>query len=140
MKRKERTKILVHCEKEFLQAWADRFDKEAPYQVLEKPSQSLTMVKMRESAQKSLFYLCEVLISEARVECNGVIGIGMIQGIEEEKAYALAVIDAAFRAHLPGVKELEEELRKKAKQQEEEMRIRREGIEKTKVNFETMDV
>lgn len=46
MKRKERTKILVHCEKEFLQAWADRFDKEAPYQVLEKPSQSLTMVKM----------------------------------------------------------------------------------------------
>lgn len=85
MKRKERTKILVHCEKEFLQAWANRFDKEAPYQVLEKPSQSLTMVKMRESAQKSLFYLCEVLISEARVECNGVIGIGMIQGIEEEK-------------------------------------------------------
>ena len=140
MKRKERTKILVHCEKEFLQAWADRFDKEAPYQVLEKPSQSLTMVKMRESAQKSLFYLCEVLISEARVECNGVIGIGMIQGIEEEKAYALAVIDAAFRAQLPGVKELEEELIKKAKQQEEEMRIRREGIEKTKVNFETMDV
>ena len=42
--------------------------------------------------------------------------------------------------HILGVKELEEELRKKAKQQEEEMRIRREGIEKTKVNFETMDV
>ena len=120
MKRKERTKILVHCEKEFLQAWADRFDKEAPYQVLEKPSQSLTMVKMRESAQKSLFYLCEVLISEARVECNGVIGIGMIQGIEEEKAYALAVIDAHFVHSFPGVKELEEELRKKDKTRQEE--------------------
>ena len=57
MKRKERTKILVHCEKEFLQAWADRFDKEAPYQVLEKPSQSLTMVKMREKCAEIFYFI-----------------------------------------------------------------------------------
>ncbi len=81
-----------------------------------------------------LFYLCEVLISEARVECNGVIGIGMIQGIEEEKSICIGSDRCRISCTASSVKELEEELRKKAKQQEEEMRIRREGIEKTKVN------
>lgn len=64
----------------------------------------------------------------------------MIQGIQEEKAYALAVIDAAFRAQLPSVGELERELKEQEELQKKEMHIRRLGIEKTKVCFETMDV
>lgn len=102
MIRKERTRILVHCSKEFLRQWAQYFEQQEPFHVIEEPKNALTMLRMRESAQHSLFYLGEVLVSETRVECRTVIGIGLIQGNELEKSYDLAVIDAACNAALPG--------------------------------------
>ena len=79
MIRKERTRILVHCEKEFLRQWAEYFKQQNEFHVIEEPKNALTMIRMRESAQNTLFYLGEVLVSETRVECQGVIGIGIIQ-------------------------------------------------------------
>ena len=40
------------------------------------------MVKVRESAQRTLFYLGEVLITECKVMINGFLGIGMVKGHE----------------------------------------------------------
>lgn len=140
MKRKERTKLLVHARKTFLHKWAKRFEEEAEMKLLEEPALGLTMVKMRESAQQSLFYLGEVLISEARVECKGVIGIGIIQGNELQKAYDLAVIDAAVSANLKLVKEFEKDLKKEEDRQRELLHKEIQKILQTHVSFETMDV
>lgn len=140
MKRLERTKILVHCEKKFLEEWVEQLQACAQFRVLEEPSNSLTMVKMRESAQHSLFYLCEVLISEARVECCGNIGIGLLQGNDFDKALQLAIIDAAYQANLPIVERLDQALEVEAKHQEKEMAKKAMSIQKTKVHFDTMDV
>ena len=106
MKRKERTRILVHCSNEFLTQWAQYFEQQTQFHVIEEPKNALTMLRMRESAQHSLFYLGEVLVSETRVKCRDTIGIGLIQGNELEKSYALAVIDAACNAALDGVDQL----------------------------------
>lgn len=140
MIRKERTRILVHCEKEFLKQWAEYFQQQNEFHVIENPKNALTMIRTRESAQNSLFYLGEVLISETRVECRGVIGIGVIQGNELEKSFDLAIIDAAFNAKLQGTEILENELVKQKQIQEEKHREYVNQILKTRVDFKTMDV
>ncbi len=140
MIRKERTRILVHCEKEFLRQWTEYFKQQNEFHVIEEPKNALTMIRMRESAQNTLFYLGEVLVSETRVECQGVIGIGIIQGNELEKSYDLAILDAACNAKLEGVEDLEKELVKQKEMQEEQHKKYVNQILKTRVNFETMDV
>lgn len=140
MKRKERTKILVHCDNEFLKTWADRFEKEEKMQMIEEPSNALTMIKMRESAQNSLFYLGEVLVSETRVSCKGKIGIGIVQGNALETSYYLAVIDAGYHAELTIVQEFEKELKLVQEQQSIENQRNIDNILKTRVQFETMEV
>lgn len=140
MKRKERTEILIHCENSFLDFWVKKLETENQFSLLEEPSHSLTMVKVRESAQYYFFYLCEVLISEAKVRCQDKIGIGMIQGIDLDKAKSLAIIDAAYEAQLPIIAELDEALKEEQERQREQMLLKADQIQKTKVNFEVMDV
>ncbi len=140
MKRKERTEVLVHCSEKFLRKLSDEVQANYEVVVLDEPSLSLAMVKVREGAQNSLFYLCEVLVSECRVQIEGSIGIGIIKGIEEDKAYCLALIDAAFTAGL-GITEGWIPLIKEEREKQKLNRIKiNSSIMKTKVNFESMDV
>lgn len=57
MKRRQRTEILVEGSRELAarmaQAIADRYE----VKLVEQPSQGLVMVKVRETAKRSLFYL-----------------------------------------------------------------------------------
>lgn len=140
MKRKERTEILVHCDMTFLKEWSSKLNKYAKFITVEKPSHSLTMVKVRESAQNSLFYLCEVLVSESRVMCEGKIGIGIIQGMDLEKAYCLAVIDAAYNANLSLTKKLDEDLMVEKVKLDLQKQKKKSDVMKTKVDFHTMDL
>ena len=140
MKRKERCELLIHCRARFLSKWAKQMCEEAEMNLLEEPSTGLTMINMRESAKQSLFYLGEVLISEAKVECRGHIGIGMIVGNELQKAYDLAVIDAGYQAELAIILRFEQELMKEKKWIDEQRAIQNQNILKTRVSFETMDV
>lgn len=139
MKRLERTKILVNCEKEFLKEWSDIFSKEDKPIMISEPENSLVMVKMRESAQNSLFYLCEVLVSQARVQINDKIGIGLIKGDDLDKAYYLAVIDAAYQ-NKKDLSAFDDALRKQQHLQQLKAKINVQNILKTKVSFETMDI
>ena len=43
MKRKERTRILVHCSNEFLTQWAQYFEQQTQFHVIEEPKNALTM-------------------------------------------------------------------------------------------------
>lgn len=140
MKRKKRTSILIHCDEAQLKYWAENFEQGVTLQVIQPPQRALTMIKMRESAQNTLFYLCEMLVSETRVSCDGVIGIGLIQGDEPEKSEYLAVIDAACNAKHPYVSKFEEELQAVEIRLQEQKQQEIASILKTRVQFETMDV
>ena len=97
------------------------------------------MIKARETAKNSLFYIGELLVTEAKVRVEGKIGIGIIAGDRPEAALELAVIDAALSAGLEetaGWEELflEEEAEVHAREALEAARIAR-----TRVSFESMD-
>ncbi|WP_067727571.1 phosphonate C-P lyase system protein PhnG [Oceanobacillus damuensis] len=139
MKRRRRTEILVQGDPELAKHFAEMIIDRYECKEIIAPQYGLTMIKMRESAKNSLFYLGEVLITEAKVEINGCVGIGIVTGMQEQLAKYLAIIDAAYKANLPETSEwyprlieAEQQIRKaKAKEQGE--------LFETKVNFETMD-
>lgn len=97
------------------------------------------MVKSRETAKNSLYYMGELLVTEAKVQVEGHIGLGIIAGDEPEAALELAIIDAAFNAGLEELaawepKLLEEEARISQRERNEAARV-----ERTRVAFESMD-
>jgi alpha-D-ribose 1-methylphosphonate 5-triphosphate synthase subunit PhnG len=140
MNRRRRTEILIKGSSKVAKALAERIESQYKVSVIEEPNNGLVMVKMRESAKKSLFYLGEIFVTESKVQIQGTMGIGIVNGNESQLAYHLAVIDAAYNAKLEESKDWDSVLL------EEEKRIRvdtenyQSKILKTKVNFETMDV
>ena len=140
MKRRKRTEILIQGDGRLAKELAAGIAEKYECREVTAPEQGMIMVKMRESAKNSLFYMGEVLITEAKVEISGKIGTGLLVGMDEQRASDLAIIDAAYKAQLPEATEwepllLEEEQQinvAKAQQQAE--------FFETKVSFETMEV
>ncbi|GBF34014.1 hypothetical protein DCCM_3125 [Desulfocucumis palustris] len=139
MVRRKRTEILLKGSREIAKKLAEGIINNYNVKTIEEPDNGLVMVKVRETARKSLFYLGEVLITECKVMLNGHLGIGIVKGQEPEHAYYLAIIDAAYNAALPETEDwtrtllLEEE---KIKQNYETFKN---NVLKTKVSFQTMD-
>jgi len=140
MIRKKRTEVLIKGSAEVSVKLAQEILQTYQVQTIEEPNNSLVMVKVRESAQQSLFYLGEVFITECKVMIDGCLGIGMAKGHEPELVYNLAIIDAAYNANLPETKGWTDVLLL----EEGHIKTVWEGLQnkvlKTKVNFETMDV
>lgn len=142
MKRHERTRILVEGDRDIVQRIVADVEAAASIAVLDDPQESLVMVKVRESAQRSLFYLGEALMTTCRVNVEGAQGLGMVLGSDRSLAYALAVADAAFglddeRFDKQAWKEamVAESQRLAAKTAAERARVAA-----TRVDFSTMDV
>ncbi|RCW69684.1 phosphonate C-P lyase system protein PhnG [Saliterribacillus persicus] len=140
MKRKQRTEILIQDGGSLANKLAETITTKYNYLEIIKPQYGLTMVKMRETAKKSLFYVGEVLITEAKIEINQTIGIGLVIGMEKKMAKSLAIIDAAYRASLPETKNWDVYLLQREKQITELRAKEQAGLLKSKVNFETMEV
>ncbi|MFD2654847.1 phosphonate C-P lyase system protein PhnG [Gracilibacillus thailandensis] len=140
MKRKQRTEILIQDGGVLAKELAEMVTQSYKFREIEEPHYGLTMIKMRETAKKSLFYLGEALVTEAKVEVHQSIGIGIVIGMEEELAKHLAIIDAAYRAELPETTEWEEKLEVAAEKIYQQKVKQQAEILKTKVNFETMEV
>lgn len=140
MDRKRRTEILIKGDRKLSKDISEFIKQKYKVKIISSANQALVMVKARESAMQSLFFLGEVLVTEAKVQIDGATGIGLVKGFDENLAYDLAVIDSAFKANLIEKDLWEERLcneEVKIKQYElkEEQRIL-----KTKVDFSTMDV
>ncbi len=139
MKRRQRTEVLIKANISVAKKLADEIELNHKIITIEEPNSGLVMVKMRETAQKHLFYLGELLVTEAKVQVNESIGLGIVQGNNDELAYCLAVIDAAYNADLPetaGWAAVLQEAQQSVLQAETEEALR---ILKTKVDFETVD-
>lgn len=139
MNRRQRTETLINSSSNLAAVLADEIKGRYVIDLMEEPNHGLVMVKVRETAKKSLFYLGEVLVTECKVQIAGKMGVGLIKGDEPEKAYDLAVIDAAYAAELvetaawPAKLNMEHDLLKQAYAAEHAKVMR------TKVDFETMD-
>jgi alpha-D-ribose 1-methylphosphonate 5-triphosphate synthase subunit PhnG len=138
MKRKRRTEILIRGDRSLAAQLALQIEQSQMVRMVADADHGLVMIKMRETAQNTRFYLGEMFVTECKVSVSGHTGIGIVQGDEPELAYQLAVIDGAYVAELEQtsqwLKLLEaEEANIRRRQQDEHKRLLL-----TKVNFETM--
>lgn len=138
MDRARRTRILIEGSSELRRELSALITSRRPVLAVDEPRGGLVMVKARETAKNGLFYIGELLVTEAKVQVEGRIGLGIIAGDDPEAARELAIIDAACNAAL------EESAGWDALLIEEERMIAlREATEAariaTKVAFESMD-
>jgi alpha-D-ribose 1-methylphosphonate 5-triphosphate synthase subunit PhnG len=139
LKRARRTKILLEGNPELLHRFAACIEQKYNPRILRHPEKSLVMSQAKDSIEQRPFYLGEILITECTVTLDQVHGFGAVIGDRGDTAYRLAVIDAAFRTHVPEVEEWEpllqeEEERIHLRHREEQSRITR-----TRVQFDTME-
>lgn len=139
MNKTERMMLLIDYGRDVALQMAQNIIDNHRYEMLVAPHEALTMIKVRESAENSLFYLGEVLITECRIRIDGVVGVGIIKGMEPELAQALALIDGAYRSGL-AQRYLWDDLLVQVKQRQIEM-IKQETNELalTKVDFSAMN-
>lgn len=139
MNRRRRTEILIQGDSELAQTFARSIIRKYECKKIIGPHYGLTMIKVRESAKNSLFYIGEILITEAKVSINDCIGTGVAAGMRKELAEHLAVVDAAYGAGLPETVEWEPELMAAEKKMKKKRAAHQAELFHTKVSFETMD-
>ncbi|MTI65835.1 MAG: phosphonate C-P lyase system protein PhnG [Firmicutes bacterium] len=140
MNRKRRTEILIKGSTSIAKGLAEEIQNKYDVKVIEEPNYGLIMVKMREGAKKSLFYLGEVLVTETKVQINGKLGIGIVKGNNPDLSLYLAIIDAAYNLELKETKAFKDILLKEEEKINNENKKYKSKILKSKVNFDTMDV
>ncbi|MCL2807984.1 MAG: phosphonate C-P lyase system protein PhnG [Coriobacteriia bacterium] len=94
------SKILARASYEEVAEFALAICNEHNPVIVKEPVKTLTMIKMREPVQQSLFYLGEVMVYEAVVEIDGAKGIAVLMcsgaSDDADKALNMAIIDAAI--------------------------------------------
>ncbi|MGL5191383.1 MAG: phosphonate C-P lyase system protein PhnG [Cetobacterium sp.] len=138
MKKRRLSYVLAHSDIEKLEMEVKRLEKEHSVSLLKAPELGLAMVKVRDGVYRESFYIGEVLITECSVHLDGVLGMGIVQGEDERRAYCMGVIDAAFNSDKVCKKELITKI------EEWEINIKDSHIEEnamvegSKVKFNTM--
>lgn len=136
MNKRRLSKILAKASPQQVQELAGEIKTQHEITVVKAPEKSLVMIKMRDPVKESLFYLGEVIVSEAIVDLDGAKGTAVLLGDDYEKALDMAVIDAACNkgvfARFDVLEQLEVEQNRRT-EQENALFL------KTMVNFTSMD-
>ena len=136
MNRKERTRILVEGSRKVLSRMACEAEQLYAVAMVREPTEELVMLKVREGAQCSLFYLGEALMTSCAVRIGGALGE------DRKKARDLAIVDAVYAVGgneilLLAWEEMLEEERQRLAEAEQK---RAEALLRTQVDFSTMEV
>lgn len=106
--------------------------------VIMPPQTGLLMMTVKDSFDTD-FYLGEILVTEAEVECKGKAGYAMVMGDEPERALLAASLEAIMQGDN---EDLKKQIRGFVSEQMEKIDSIREKesalIAKTKVSFESM--
>jgi alpha-D-ribose 1-methylphosphonate 5-triphosphate synthase subunit PhnG len=137
--RRRRCQILIEGSDDILNRICLEIEGEYKVNLIDKPSQGVVMVKMREGGKNSSFYIGEVLVSETRVEINKAIGIGLVKGHHLDKSYKLAVVDAAYNLKSPRTIDWDKLLLEEEKAINIKREIENGRILETMVDFNTME-
>ena len=136
MEKRRISKILARAGKEEVKRLADEIKEKHSPVIVKAPEKSLTMIRMREPVQESLFYLGEVIVSEAIVDMDGTKGVAVIMGDDFDKVLDMAVIDAACNK---GVFERYDFLEQIEKEQTHRLEKENALFMQTMVSFHSMD-
>lgn len=141
MERQERTRILIEGDPSVLDRIAREIEGLYDVALVRKPTEELVMLRVRESAKRSQFYLGEALMTSCVVRIGSAYGYGMVMGEDHGRALDLAVIDAAYaldaaQCEIRGWNDL---LVESDKQIEYRKRMRNEALLRTQVDFSTME-
>jgi len=122
MKRRQRTHVLIEGDRALLARMAQQIQQAYHVDAVKDPVEELVMLKVRETARRSQFY-------------------GMVMGEDHDKAFELAVVDAAYTMDEAwcadqGFSEL---LTQEADRLAAEKRQRNKALLRTQVDFSTMD-
>lgn len=135
MEKKRLFRIMAKADREFAIGIANQIKEKEEITIVKEPEKVLTMIKMREPVKQSLFYLGEVMVTEAAVAVGGANGVAVLMGDDYEKTSSMAIIDAAFNSGVwqdeTPFLEMEEQL---LAQEEKENAL----FQKTMVDFKTM--
>lgn len=103
-----------------------------------KQENGLVMMRARDSVENEVFNLGEILVSEAEVEINGVLGYSQVLGDDTEKALAGAILDAVCETKHPFREKIMKMLNQEKNYYEKEKAKEYAKIKSTKVEFEVM--
>ncbi len=102
------------------------------------PETCLMMMQAVDSVGETPFYLGEVLMCEAVAKVDGVTGYGFALDDQLERAWCLAVIDAALAAGLPDAPQIRTAIADECQWLMEGRRLEQDLVAGTAVRFETM--
>ena len=137
MTREERFEIIAVSRKETLAPLAEEVRKSLEVKII-KQNTALVMMRVRDSVEKEIFNLGEVLVSEAWVEINDVLGYSLVLGDDAEKALAGAVLDAVCEIKHPFSEKIITILNQEKFYYKKERIKEYAKIKSTKVEFEAM--
>lgn len=139
MQKKRLFKIMAKAKTSLLKELSAKISDNYLVTIIKEPVKNLTMIKMREPVKSSLYYIGEVMVTEAIVEINGIKGIAVTMGDDFEKALYMAIIDCGFNNGFAKMQTIEEKLialeAKQLKRLEKENAMHL----KTMVSFNSMD-
>ncbi|WP_199616337.1 phosphonate C-P lyase system protein PhnG [Paenibacillus alkalitolerans] len=139
MNRSQITRVLIEGDRELLRKLCGEIESRYPVSIVRAPEKSLVMSKARDSVSQQPFFIGEVLITECTVAVEGTHGFGALIGEDAEKAYELAVVDAAMNAKLPATEGWISELLQEEERIAARLRKKQSMVMRTKVNFDTME-
>lgn len=136
MKKRQISKILARADKGQVKKLAEEIKEKHTPVIIKAPEKSLAMIRMREPVKESLFYLGEVIVSEAIVDLDGAKGVAVLMGDDYDKVLDMAVIDAACNKGVFQRYDLLEQMEK-----EQTLQLKKENamFMQTMVNFNSMD-
>ncbi|TWH45543.1 alpha-D-ribose 1-methylphosphonate 5-triphosphate synthase subunit PhnG [Sporomusa sp. KB1] len=131
--------ILAEGELTVWQSLAEMIADRHEIKVLQQPETCMTMMQVLDSVGQTPFYVGEVLMTEATVSIDGIVGFGLAMEDDYIRALCAAIIDAALLADVAEAGEIrkaiaDEEQRVLARHQQEESLIAA-----TRVRFAIME-
>lgn len=136
MEKKRLFRILAKADQETVRQMSEEIQQKFSITVIKEPGKTLTMIQMREPVKQSLFYMGEVIVSEAVVELDGVRGMAVTMGDDTEKVLHMAIIDAAVNKGVFS----ETDALLTLEQEQTDFVLRENAMHlKTMVNFDSMD-
>ena len=113
------------------------YKESADFDIVSEPSEGLTMIKVREHAESSLFYIGEVLVTETKIRQGQTVGMGVVKGSNENLSIAMSFIDLCFNLGI-FQDELQDILKGLEMVEQHYVKDKTDEILKTKVDFDMM--
>ncbi|WP_165971924.1 phosphonate C-P lyase system protein PhnG [Paenibacillus piri] len=133
------TRVLIEGDPGLLARLCGQVERSYEVRTVRQPEKSLVMSKARDSVSRQPFFMGEILVTECTVEIGEVYGFGVLMGEDAERAYQLAVVDAALHAKLPITESWTALLFEEEQNIAQRHRKEHNQAMKSKVNFDTME-